>query len=360
MKKATIIGLIVLVIGVVMAGVGFAYGGMYPYGPHFGDGANGVRPGSAAVRSNDKMEIVDKTWENTNEIKSLRVDLRLMIRAEIRAEGDSFSVKGQNLLSVGGLKAEVVGGTLMVEPSQDSTTWWNSFWDFVNFRIPLRSDDCYVVVTVPENLKLDRMDADISVGSLSITGIDAKELSANADTGSSTLRNIRADRFTLRSSTGDCKLTDIHVSEADIQIDTGSTTMQNLQADRFTLRSSIGSCKLTDVRVSEADIQTDTGEFMANGFASSKALTFKKSLGSATFTDAVLEGTSRFDTDTGSLTLSLNMPRETVGYEISSNAGSVRIDGADVRGDVTNIPPGATSRLTVNSSVGSVRIDFAE
>ncbi|MCL2492723.1 MAG: DUF4097 domain-containing protein [Clostridiales bacterium] len=314
MRKGTIVSLIVLVIGFAMAGVGFANGGMQPLGLHLGDGSNGS--GFVLVQNNNQMERVDQTWRNDGTIKNLQVNLNAVNRIEIRAEGDSFSVKGQNWRAAGGLTAELTGDTLTVgsEPSRNLNLWW------FGFGPSLRLEDCGVVITVPQNVTLDTADAKSAIGGLYVTGIKARELSLNNDTG--------------------------------------NTTGKNIDADNFKMTSSIGGCKLDSVRTQTANISLNTGEFTANDFLSLKELTFKTSLGNAAFTNAVLNGNSRFETSTGNLTLSLRMPRGSVGYEIESSTGEVRIDGTKVKGKVTNIPPNAAGHLSVESSLGNVTIDF--
>ena len=312
MKRRIIVSLIVLVVGFAMMGVGFAYGGIRPLGL----GWNG--PAFGLVQNTNNMVRVDQTWKNASGITSLRVDLAMINRVEIRAEGDSFSVKGQNWELAGGLQAKLAGGTLTVESGESKNhVLWPGILGFIP---PLRADECSVVVTVPAGVTLDTVNAETGIGQLHVTGIDAKTLVLNSSTG--------------------------------------NTTLQDVSADSFKMTSSVGNCTLDNVRAQTSNFSIDTGNFTANSFTSTKGLTFKKSLGNAVFTDAVLNGDSRFDKSTGNLTLSLRMPRESVGYEINSSTGNVRIDGAKVQGDASNTPPGAENHLSVTSSLGNVTIDF--
>lgn len=314
MKKITIVMLCILVVGLCLGAAGFAHGGMKALAFGWHDGKL-VR----AEGFNDMVK-VDEDFGKAK-ITNLVVDIEVMRRVLV-TEGDTFSVKGQNWRSNGGLKATLDGKTLTVGPSEKDGIWKNLLsFDWKSDR------DCTVTITVPKGAALKTLDAHVNVASLRV-------------------ENVAAD-------------------EAAVSSDVGEIEIEDVTAERLTVETNVGDAKMSGVDAGSAEIQTDIGELRADALRA-KDLTFESNVGSGVFTGLVIDGTGVFKADTGEIEIAFDMDEDEVDYEVDSDVGDVRVDGRKVDDDdspgassaYAHRADGAKARVTVETNVGGVKLSF--
>jgi hypothetical protein len=145
----------------------------------------------------DKLITIDETYD-ASKVASLAIDANYMHRVTVKegATGSKITVKGANYESNGGLTAALSGRSLAVttnDPARRNN--WILRFDLATL---IDNENCYLEISIPKDVKLDTLTADIDAADIELSGFTANEVLVANHYG-----DIAIDRLTLA---GLCKV----------------------------------------------------------------------------------------------------------------------------------------------------------
>ncbi len=128
-----------------------------------------------------------------------------------------------------------------------------------------------LTIYLPEGFEMNKLDAALDMGDLSLGRLKVKDLTAELDMGSFT-----ADDLTTRTADFDLDMGNFTVSSltaetADIELSMGNLTIRNVNAHDFTVSNDMGDIEvglLTGAQKIDLDADTGTIELTVDGFLS--------------------------------------------------------------------------------------------
>ena len=330
MKKLTWIPLLIIIVGVCIALAGFAGGG----------GVKGIKGiaidrGGIRIANTDLGELV-KVDENYTGVKEIEISIDFLEKITLR-EGDGFSVRGQNYERFGGLKSEQIGDTLYVTAKQEGR--WIGL-GLSDLRRGWNRTDTWVEITFPKGTKLDNVRSDIAAGRLIITDLSASALLVSNDFGDVELSSIKANDVILNLSAGDAKVRDVSAEMLTVSNDFGKINLAGAVANTLTMNISAGDLSADNVDTRDLFVDSD--------------------FGSVKFDRLVLSGTGIINMSSGEVNIGLNMSEDDLGYDLSTSAGKVSVDGrtaGGIGGSISNRISG-DANLRVASDFGAITLRF--
>jgi hypothetical protein len=310
--KFLIVCLILLAVGIAIAAIGAALGGIRPIS---------IGPGGFHVYSlEDLREVttINKTFHN---VKNIELNVAVFTTVEF-VEGDGFSVKGQNQKMHGQLLAKEKDGTLEIYTEDRTRSKWGGFTltPWINFD----GNTSHITITYPKGVKLEnvRIDTDV-VSDLSLNNLTCKSLELTTSVSDVKMNTIDADEMTIRMNTGD-----IHADR--------------VSAGAIDIESSIGEVSFSRTNVQSLSTNVNTGDFEFSG----KIL-----------------GDSYLDVDIGDIDMELDQSEDMLGLILNVSVGDVRINGQEVgskyhRSVASSAKNLQTANLTIDANVSEVRIKF--
>ena len=344
MKTKTIVS-IILVVGLVLAGIAFLGGGMKNV-----EWVKGRGPVVATGENSSKVIEVDETFESFTD---LEVNISMMSSITLK-EGDNFSVKGKNYESNGGLQAKLEGEKLVVSTSVGSNT---TIVNLGSWGPGFTTKDCDVVITYPKGATLGSVVVDSDLSELEVDGLSAKDVKFKMDTGNIEAKSIKASTLDVKAALGKCDMTDVVVDEIIVDIDTGDLTMEKVTSKKFTSDAALGETEFNDVSLGETDIDSDTGNVNGNGFKVTN-LKLKVSLGNVDIKNAVIEGDGKINADTGDVNIDFAMNETDLNYELETDLGNININGDRIKGSENSRNNNAKNNLEIMVSLGNIRLGF--
>lgn len=323
------IGVIIVIVGLVLVGIygrdKIKDGGIFVFGvPNF-DEANCVEE-----KQPDELEDLHKITVNVSYynvyVFSSKTDVLFVKYIDQIDDGADLSVDYSN----GELKITQTG----------NKTFWGFNWLF-NSR--------YIAVYVPQTALFK-----------------SSQLTVTADAGAIKAENIACALLTVETQAGSVNIDNLTANEVNVNTQAGSVNADDIECGVLTITTSAGSVNIEDINASSVNINTGVGSVNAKEIDATSSAEIRTGAGSSrceistpTLTITSGAGSIKFETDASAI-------------KLTSGAGSIRgtVNGDQsqyeikVRNDVgsTNIHNqhvvGATKSLTVESDVGSIKIDF--
>lgn len=194
-----------------------------------------------------------------------------------------------------------------------------------------------VTVTVPEGYIPKEVKIDSGSGRVTIENLNTKRLAVDSGAGDVEISVLCTEELYLDTGSGKASMTDVSARKTSIDSGSGRITAENSELGRLHLDSGSGAVEFRNVKAEEADVDGGSGRIEWTG---------------------ELTGKCRFDTGSGGLGLQLAGSESDYLIKIDSGSGRVRLNdrkvgdgsyGTNVRGE-----------LRIDSSSGSVNINFDE
>jgi hypothetical protein len=363
MKKIIWIPIIIIALGVIMAWVGCAAGGVRGYWIDRG----GVHM-SSAERS--KLVEVDESFSGFTDI-DVNADFFDSI---VLKKGDGYTAKGQNYERYGGLDVKLDGSTLVVEARQQKI--WN-----INFGIDELfnglSKNTWIEITYPAGTKLGSVNVNASSANIDVSGLDCKDLSMNDSFGNVGVSAINCDSLRLDAdsgrvsvkgavvsgnavitdSFGDVELTDIQAGNLSAELNSGKVVIENASAGSFTVQNDFGKAEINEAEADSMTLTLSSGELTADNIKTGD-LTVNSSFGNIAFDRLVFSRQCKIDNSSGDVSLGLLMSEDDLSYELHVDAGTVKVGDKKSEGSVSSRNAGATASLNVDADFGNVKLRF--
>jgi hypothetical protein len=248
MKKSIWIPLVIIIVGVCLAGAGFAIGGLKALQPVRID-KDGVHRAGA-----DKLITIDEAY-TASQVKSLVIDADYMDHVIVKEgeAGSKITVKGANYSSNGGLVSALSDGSLSVVTSDPNH---RSGW-IINLGISSVPDNknCYLEITVPKGAEFDVLSAKIDAANIDLSGLAADTVMIDNDYGNIGINNVTAQDLTIRADAGNITGTDVRANEISVDNNYGDIEFKRLTlAGLCTVESDAG-----DVSISLTNAEAEVG-----------------------------------------------------------------------------------------------------
>lgn len=338
------IALIILVVGLLMGSVAFLSGGVKNIA--WIDG----KPVALDESNGGNLITVDETFNSFTDI-DIRIDTLDNVTIK---EGDTFSVKGQNYEDNGGLRATLDGTKLIVDSSTTNTI------TIVNFGFANISNlrpKCDVVITYPKGSSLGNVLIDVDLSDVEIDGMNAKDINLKISTGDGVANGIVADSLNAIVDLGGLNISNSQIVDLDLDMDTGDTELEEVKAQNTVIDADLGDIVFSNVDLGNADISASTGSITGDGFRAID-LNVDIDLGDVEITNAILEGDSEIDADTGSVDIDLAMDKSDFNLDFDAEWGDISVNNETVKGYSHEGSAGASHTLKVIVSLGDINLKF--
>jgi len=200
-----------------------------------------------------------------------------------------------------------------------------------------------VVLYLPRNTNVLVIDITASTGNITVESYNGRNLSVNLTSG-----NIR--------------LRDIDIIHANLQTRTGNITVDNLTANTLAANSTSGNVRINDSTTIGTTISLSTGNIHINGGTHTHVETNSTSGNVTINTDVYTNGSTRIETRTGNVRLTLRGADTTLRgirnyHSLQARTGTVRINGQRLGN--TSINEGDTNfDVHVCTTAGNIHVDY--
>ena len=113
----------------------------------------------------------------------------------------------------------------------------------------IKNSDCTLTITIPDNVSLNSIQADLNMGDMDVNNIHASSGDFSVDMGSlkiadSSIKNLNAD-----NNMGDIKLTNCGSDVLNLSVDMGSLKISGMDIDKYSANLSVD---LGDIKVNDS------------------------------------------------------------------------------------------------------------
>ncbi len=168
--------------------------------------------------------------------------------------GNEFNVK-YNLTRGSDVNVELESGKLTVSEESSTKIVGISF---------LNGDTGVITITLPEDTKLDKIDADLAAGNLKIEDIDSEEIAIKSDVGNVKLIDVTTEKLNIDSSVGNVKITDGSADDCTISVKTGNVKIEACDIETGSCTSQVGNIKISG-NVGDLKASSKLGNVKING-----------------------------------------------------------------------------------------------
>lgn len=173
-----------------------------------------------------------------------------------------------------------------------------------------------LTIYLPEGFEMNKFDATLDMGDLSLGSLKVKDLTAELDMGSFT-----ADDLTTRT--------------ADFDLDMGNFTVSSLTAETADIELSMGNLTIRNVNAYDFTVDNDMGDIKIG----------------------LLTGAQKIDleADTGTIELTVDGFLSDYGVDAENDFGTLRIDGKNYS---ERFQSSGNRKLTLSNDMGSTTLNF--
>ncbi len=173
-----------------------------------------------------------------------------------------------------------------------------------------------LTIYLPEGFAMDKLDATLDMGDLSLGSLKVKDLTAELDMGSFT-----ADDLTTRT--------------ADFDLDMGNFTVSSLTAETADIELSMGNLTILNVNAHDFTVSNDMGDIEVG----------------------LLTGAQKIDldADAGTIELTVDGVLSDYGVDAANDFGTLRIDGKNYS---ERFKSSGNRKLTLSNDMGSTTLNF--
>lgn len=346
MRKGTkvilIVGLSLLVLGGILAGIGFAAGGGYATFQWNGKKMELIDKGTEGG-SSSKEEIEDY---DLGEIQNITIDVSM---ADVTFEpSDRLGLRITYYGKANQIVHQVSSDTLTVQDASKNKFRLGTVSLFGNHSSS-------VTVYLPPEVSFNQVSVHNDCGSTSIGDFSAQTVQADCDLGELSLSNISAQSLTVDNDTGDCKLTGLSVRNLTADVDLGDLNLERISAEKVeSVNVDSGDINIIDCNLGiVSEMSCDLGNITASGLTVD-SLSANCDTGDIELSGNLI-GNISLECDLGNITLNLEGKEEDYGYELGADLGTVQINGETVRPVVKK---GGSHYLEIEVSTGDIQLNF--
>lgn len=119
----------------------------------------------------------------------------------------------------------------------------------VHFMTNIKNSDCTLTITVPDNISLNSIHADLNMGDMSVNDINASSGDFTVNMGSLKIADSTVKTLTADNNMGDIKLTNCDSDVLNLSVDMGSLKISGIDIDKYSANLSVD---LGDIKVNDS------------------------------------------------------------------------------------------------------------
>ena len=377
MRKITWIPLVILIVGVCLAGTGWAMGGhkINNVGVYWQNGLH-----ISGVDSSGKIGKLVKLDESykANDVQAIELDVDYLDYVTIKAgeAGSDIKVVGVNYEEYGGLKSNLTGNKLFVSSKAHRDDRHFVF----NFGLFPDSEKCYLEITVPEDLILENLEAKIDASSITIRDLECVTSVIDNDYGDIELTEIKSGDMKIKANAGkidastitvarlleidndfgNIKLSSIDAGDISIEADAGRIEMNTVTSKGYLqVDNNFGDVRAKDIQASDMNVDLDAGQMIFERVITNTAK-IESNYGDINFDRITLNGFCEVKNDSGNVTFGLTNDESEVGYELKADVGSISVGGRS-NTSIDNVSQNVingTTQIDIKNNFGSITLEF--
>ncbi|MFI3168117.1 MAG: DUF4097 family beta strand repeat-containing protein [Bacillota bacterium] len=238
MKKSTkidlIIAAVIILVGIILAVIGFALGGDLEDVLNFKTNANKSELLETAEISLDVKNInIDHSFKVTTGKDDDLTDVEIV-------SGDKFAVSYYGNENSADFSYEITGDTLNIEIVEKHQLISWGFFDFFD-------NDAKVIISVPTGQELDSVNVKAAVEDLEIKNVTLGKLDVNFDVGNIEITNCQIVGVDITADVGNVEIENSTLGEAQITVDIGNIDVENCSLDMINCTANIGDIDISVV-----------------------------------------------------------------------------------------------------------------
>lgn len=280
-----------------------------------------------------KLKYVDTTEEEISIPKTEVLpftDINAKISAGnveiVRSDGYYIEYKGTVAI-----KYTAENGVLNISsPGSKGAGWYLMYMgeDYRGFGVGIGHNNAGTVrIHVPEGARLSGVQAESSLGDISVSGIECSRLTVRTALGEISLKDLKADFSSARDDLGTIRISGLEGQDCDCEVSLGDLKLSNIRIDR------------------ELRLENDCGDVAAVDF-SAENVTVEISKGDTVLRDFTVTGEMKVDSDLGDVELGLPAGPDRYSLDLRTDLGTITYSGSEV----------GTRRYTVNDAGPLVKV----
>lgn len=268
----------------------------------------------AIVRTADGMKIYDNK-DFVNENKELdkfdNIDINLDYADVELVSSDKYGIELAHNKNFGNIIYEVKNNTLSVK--NEVKIGININFDFFGSAKKTK-----VKVLVPSNEILENITVNSKAGDINISNIKGNNLVSNCDFGNVKINEVNINKIESTAKSGDIEFNKVNTKGIIIENDFGDFEAENIVCEA-------------------SDISVKSGEIKLNG---------------------AIKGENKISNDFGDIEINTTLADNEYSYKVDVDFGDVKIDGTDVKGNVSNTNKSAKNKIDITCASGDVKVSF--
>ena len=212
--------------------------------------AAGLLCGFAALPAEENAGLIPRQFQTAQQIDRISVE-DVISNVTIRtADTDHITVDYADTTEKPLYTISVEDGLLRIQTGS---------LDKIGGRIVPRLSNRDLVITLPQK-QYQELSMTLAVGTLSVEGVKAAQLTAESAVNTVELSGIEVDQLNAASAVGKVTLRDSRIGNAEIEGNVGGVTVENVTAsERLTVSSVVGKISLEDVTAYELIVLSTLG-----------------------------------------------------------------------------------------------------
>ena len=212
--------------------------------------AAGLLCGFAALPAEENADLVPRQFQTAQQIDRIRVEDAISNVTISTTDTDHITVDYADTTEKPLYTISVEDGLLRIQTES---------LDKIGGGIVSRLSNRDLVITLPQKQYQD-VSVALTVGTLSVEGVKAAQLTANSAVNRVKLSGIQADQLNATSAVGQVTVHDSQIGNAEIEGAVGGVAVKNVTASgQLTVTNIVGSVSLKDVTAHELIVQAALG-----------------------------------------------------------------------------------------------------
>ena len=221
--------------------------------------AAGLLCGFAALPAEENAGLVPRQFQTAQQVDRIRVEDAISNVTIRTADTDHITVDYADTAEKPLYTISVEDGLLRIHTTTEEIEGKSISVIKIGGKTVSEHPNHDLVVTLPQK-QYQELSVALAVGTLSVEGVKAAQLTAEASVNTVELSDIRADQLNASSSAGKVILRDSQIGNAEIEGNVGGVAVQNVTAsERLTVSSVVGKISLEDVTAYELIVLSALG-----------------------------------------------------------------------------------------------------
>ena len=213
--------------------------------------AAGLLCGFAALPAEENADLVPRQFQTAQQIDRISVEDAISDVTIRTADTDHITVDYADTAERPLYTISVEDGLLRIQTGS---------LDKIGGRIVSGLSNRDLVITLPQK-QYQELSMTLAVGTLSVEGVKAAQLTAESAVNTVELSGIEVDQLNAASAVGKVTLQDSRIGNAEVKGKVGGVAVENVTAsERLTVSSVVGKISLEDVTAYELIVLTALGQ----------------------------------------------------------------------------------------------------